>query len=448
MTKATELAQFGGLVDVTGTGNATKVGIGTTIDITGGAYISGNVGIGITNPNEILCVSKTSPDPYNTVLTHLKLINGAGNGGAGNRIEFVNVAATAWIQSFVSGANSTSGSDLVFGTPSTGTVGTERLRITSSGNVGIGTTNPSAKLHVSDGKLLVTDENGGQPMLQIRNFATSSTGSFSDSYGVEIRHASTGTQTHGALIHLAESVDNRRTLDISDATGTVASFVNGKVLIKSTTATGTASQTLQVTGGAYVSGNVGIGITNPTEKLHVRDGRLLIETGGLNTYGVISGYQNHNHLHTFRANITGSTNSPTFTLGHQMCFVEYAEANDSTGWFFKTSETGTYDTVFKISRSNITYPSGNVGIGITNPSEKLEVAGKVIPSADNTHDLGSSSRRWANIFSADLQLSNEGSQNDVDGTWGNYTIQEGEEDLFLINRRTGKKYKFLLEEVQ
>ena len=47
-----------------------------------------------------------------------------------------------------------------------------------------------------------------------------------------------------------------------------------------------------------------------------------------------------------------------------------------------------------------------------------------------------------------MQLSNEGSQNDVDGTWGNYTIQEGETDLFLINRRTGKKYKFMLEEVQ
>jgi hypothetical protein len=71
----------------------------------------------------------------------------------------------------------------------------------------------------------------------------------------------------------------------------------------------------------------------------------------------------------------------------------------------------------------------------------------VRPGADNTYDLGSSTKRWANVYSADLQLSNEGSQNDVDGTWGQYTIQEGEEDLFLINRRNGKKYKFLLQEV-
>jgi len=69
------------------------------------------------------------------------------------------------------------------------------------------------------------------------------------------------------------------------------------------------------------------------------------------------------------------------------------------------------------------------------------------PNADAVSDLGSPSRRWANIYSADLQLSNEGGANDVDGTWGQYTIQEGEEDLFLINRRNGKKYKFMLQEV-
>ena len=71
-----------------------------------------------------------------------------------------------------------------------------------------------------------------------------------------------------------------------------------------------------------------------------------------------------------------------------------------------------------------------------------------MPTADVGGDLGSTTNRWANIYTADMQLSNEGSQNDIDGTWGKYTIQEGEDDLFLINRRTGKKYKFMLEEVQ
>ena len=71
----------------------------------------------------------------------------------------------------------------------------------------------------------------------------------------------------------------------------------------------------------------------------------------------------------------------------------------------------------------------------------------IYPSANNSYDLGTSSTRWANIYTNDLNLSNEGSSNDVDGTWGSYTIQEGAEDLFLINRRNGKKYKFNLMEV-
>ena len=69
------------------------------------------------------------------------------------------------------------------------------------------------------------------------------------------------------------------------------------------------------------------------------------------------------------------------------------------------------------------------------------------PSANNTYDLGFTNYRWRNIYTNDLNLSNEGGKNKVDGTWGNYTIQEGESDLFLINNRSGKKYKFNLTEV-
>ena len=69
------------------------------------------------------------------------------------------------------------------------------------------------------------------------------------------------------------------------------------------------------------------------------------------------------------------------------------------------------------------------------------------PNTNNAIDLGSTSKRFKNIYTTDLQLSNEGKTNDVDGTWGDYTIQEGESDLFLINNRSGKKYKFNLTEV-
>ena len=49
----------------------------------------------------------------------------------------------------------------------------------------------------------------------------------------------------------------------------ISTFSNGPVFIGSGTTTGTASQRLQVTGGAYVSGSVGVGTTNPRETLDV-----------------------------------------------------------------------------------------------------------------------------------------------------------------------------------
>ena len=95
--------------------------------------------------------------------------------------------------------------------------------------------------------------------------------------------------------------------------------------------------------------------------------------------------------------------------------------------------------------------SSNELVFFTSSSEterlRINSAGAVLPGSDNGQDLGSSSKRWANLYTGDLQLSNEGGVNDVDGTWGQYTIQEGEDDLFLINRRSGKKYKFMLQEV-
>lgn len=77
----------------------------------------------------------------------------------------------------------------------------------------------------------------------------------------------------------------------------------------------------------------------------------------------------------------------------------------------------------------------------------ITTSGNLDPAADAAQNLGSTSKRWANIYTTDLHLSNKGKSNDVDNTWGDWTIQEGEEDLFLINNRSGKKYKFLLQKI-
>ncbi len=116
-------------------------------------------------------------------------------------------------------------------------------------------------------------------------------------------------------------------------------------------------------------------------------------------------------------------------------------SNSSSNFLWTGHTTGTATPTSSITAAGAATFAGDVTAGAATFS------GDVSPDADATYDLGSATKRWANIYSADLQLSNEGSANDVDGTWGQYTIQEGEDDLFLINRRSGKKYKFNLTEV-
>jgi hypothetical protein len=121
------------------------------------------------------------------------------------------------------------------------------------------------------------------------------------------------------------------------------------------------------------------------------------------------------------------------------------------------SATGGVANAARISSIFTGTPSGNhaqdlvfyaVGAGST-PFEAVRInsSGHLIPGAQDSYDLGSASRVWRNIFTGDLHLSNESKSkgNSVDGTKGNWTIQEGEEDLYIINNKNGKKYKFKLE---
>ena len=96
----------------------------------------------------------------------------------------------------------------------------------------------------------------------------------------------------------------------------------------------------------------------------------------------------------------------------------------------------------------VTDGAGNLSFG--DVSVSLSAVGEsIIPSTTDTYDLGSSSFVWRNIYTGDLHLSNEAKSegNSVDGTKGNWTIQEGADDLFIVNNKSGKKYKFKLEEI-
>jgi len=91
----------------------------------------------------------------------------------------------------------------------------------------------------------------------------------------------------------------------------------------------------------------------------------------------------------------------------------------------------------------------NAEANMTFDGSTLTVTGAVVPGATDTYDLGASGNVWRNIYTGDLHLSNEAKDegNAIDGTKGNWTIQEGAEHLYILNNKSGKKYKFKLEEI-
>tara|TARA_R100000231_G_scaffold37186_3_gene32681 strand:- start:1372 stop:2229 length:858 start_codon:yes stop_codon:yes gene_type:complete len=195
-------------------------------------------------------------------------------------------------------------------------------------------------------------------------------------------------------------------------------------------------------------------------------GQLLIDDSSSASAPALS-FDTDTDLGLFRksANVMGFSSSGTEQLTFDGNGITLNNENEIR--FSEASSNGTNYVILKApasvtSNRTLTLPDADGTIALTGSSSftigSTSVAlggtitdiaglGNLTPATNNTKDLGSSSLRWRNIYTNDLNLSNEGRSNDVDMTWGSYTIQEGSEDLFLINRRNGKKFKFLLEEV-
>jgi hypothetical protein len=435
-------------LDFTGNGFSyvTDVGFGTTnprgkLDVQGTFLANGgNAGIGTTLPTSRLdvvgdvqvsgVVTATSFRGDGSSLTGVAATSNIRTNAIDNSGITTVSAGSASIPSISPSGDPNTG--IFF--PSADTIafaegGVEAVRIDSSGRLGIGTTSASVRLHVNVDSSSETD---------IARFQASN--------GSDIQFLDIGV----------DATNNLVSYDSTGSAGGAHVFRRGGSEVMR------LDDSSRVLVGLTTSASTDNNANFPKIQLEGIDGdasRLLIRSNGgtTSTSGPIlylarsRGTTSNSKTAVVDGDFLGSiifegTDGATDRRAAAItAFVDNGvSTNDMPGRLvFSTSPDGTSDPTEKLRITS----SGNIGIGITNPSEKLVVAGKVVPSADNTHDLGSSSLRWANIFSADLQLSNEGSQNDVDGTWGNYTIQEGENDLFLINRRNGKKYKFVLQEV-
>ena len=244
-----------------GSGNYTFQTTGSTSGVAGGAAspsermridASGNVGIGTASPGSIakLTVANTGTTDNNrlgvSASNYLSLPSftasfiGQGDISATGTQCGLSNASLGYVlfQNTSAGLIYTNGgTPLVFGTS-----GTERMRIDSSGNVGIGTASPGAKLDVVS--------SGGANIVQSRS--TSGYASF-------LANASTGNQAY----HFFQ-VNSVETARITSDSGNVLTF-----------STGAALERMRIDS----SGNVGIGTASPSERLVVGGGGNMLLAG-------------------------------------------------------------------------------------------------------------------------------------------------------------------------
>ena len=161
-----------------------------------------------------------------------------------------------------------------------------------------------------------------------------------------------------------------------------------------------------------------------------------------------NGSPNFPHGLTVTGIVTASSLNSTAT---QIVAAGIVTANsggvDTVGVITATSFKGSGANLTGIDATALKDGSGNVIVQASASAVSVTAGKHFNPASTNSTDLGTTSLRWRNIYTNDLNLSNEGSSNDFDGSWGDWTIQEGESDLFLKNNRSGKKYKFNLTEV-
>jgi len=177
--------------------------------------------------------------------------------------------------------------------------------------VGIGTTNATSKLTVAgdvsvSGVLTASSYGGTIGNATYAGYATAAgIATYATSAGIATYATSAGIATYATSAGVSTSVISGIASVTRLQVVGVSTFTGGPVLIGSATSTGTSSQPLQVTGGAYVSGSVGIGTTNPSNTLTVV-GTTDIQ-GAVETVSVASTYNLNGGKYLLECNAQSGT---------------------------------------------------------------------------------------------------------------------------------------------
>jgi hypothetical protein len=178
------------------------------------------------------------------------------------------------------------------------------------------------------------------------------------------------------------------------------------------------------------------GNTSGNERMRLDTSYNLILNNGLTVAGAT------NHTGAVRMNNGTGGSSPRITFGTE---DESVPGNKSiyldTYWMILQPH------VNEGLRVRFVNGSGTQTETVRFQSTQASFYTNLLPGADAAYNLGSTGLRWNNVYTTDLHLSNKGKQNLVDGTWGDWTLQEGENDIFMLNNRSGERFKIKLEKV-
>jgi hypothetical protein len=363
----------------------------TGVSVTGGATFAGNVGIGTTSPGDKLEVAG---------LTNYTGLTLKGAGASRPALTFKNVN-----QSLLGAIYGTEGRAMTFEAGGDGTTGVVAMTIDSSGKVGIGTPSPATKLHLADASdIYLTLESTStdtpeEVAVKYNNFSTGSnywweglnqSANWSLGYGTSFSGSSTRL-----LVDTSGNVGIGTTSPAEKLTVSGDSNITGKLAVGSSAAhpsfafynqltayfngAVTIDDTLTQSGGgtSSFSGNVGIGTTSPSAKLHVRSafaGSFTYETTADDLI-VESNANGGITIATAAAN-TGRVifASPDDATGSEISF-------NASGALMKIgTTTGSGQLVLQSGNGSEALranSSGNIGIGTTSPGQKLEVNGTV-----------------------------------------------------------------------
>ena len=364
-----------------------------TLDASQNAIFTGNVGIGITNPYSVLDVNSAISSSSVDVITLTQATNGNDKPAASFGLSIQN------------GGETTNAADLWFTTATGGSL-TEKMRISSAGAIKFNAYGAGTLVTDASGNITVSSGGGaGGPYLPLSAGSSypltgelvGTTATFSGGGNTLLLKKGTGTP---ALAFAGTATD-------PEASGLIEGIAGGGLRFYTSnggtigTPAWSSKLTISAAGNAAFTGSVGIGLTTtPGAKLQINTaderGSMLNSTvTDKLIYAQVNAHSSTSGVNTGAAAIELVGQADASAHGRHVWIGAEGVLGDTfnTKLKFKIRGiAGGYDWAGSAEAPTIMTmegKSGNVGIGVTDPASKLEVAGVVTIKGSGTGTSGS-----------------------------------------------------------